>query len=404
MEVRELFLGERSKRSEYRLIRRIGRGGYGETFLAQTRDKRRHILKRVSLETIERQDMFTELEILKHLSSGGCKHGVLCYEDYFFDFSDCSFYIVTEEFEDSIDVFEFAETLNEDTSIIEIVNIMKNISDSIKYLHDNGVGHNDIKLENLLINPVTLDTMIIDFGLSCANLQQTEETDERIGCKWGGTYDYMAPEMLKYKLRGISTTINLEMIKMADIFSLGVVFWILINRSFPYIPIESPREFKRGMNTKRIVIMDRQYKIQSLLNFWETNKNLDFDYPNIKEYNKTNDEIVRNIYNKLNKMINKMFDLDPNKRPKINEIVKELNELYGIQMQQISNLPQIQVQLKEKEHEMEMKKDGDLLNRIDDLINDLRKSIDAVDIQETKAKENGSDESQFSYGKYYGSK
>lgn len=401
MEIRQLFLGERGKRSEYRLIRRIGKGGYGETFLAQTRDKRMHVLKRVSLETIERQDMFTELEILKHLSSGGCQRGVLCYEDYFFDFSDCSFYIVTEEFEDSMELFEFSETLNMDTSIIEIVKIMSNISDSIKYLHDNGVGHNDIKLENLLINPVTLDTMIIDFGLSCMkeSEQEQEQSEQENSCKWGGTYEYMAPEMLKYKLTGIKTDIDLEMIKRADIFSLGVVFWVLINRDFPYIAIDSPRQIKRGMDKNRIVIMDRQYKVQSLLNFWETNTDLKFNYTNIEEYRRTNNKIIKDIYEKLNKTVKKMLSIDPNNRPNINEIIKELNEFqitFNLEQTSKFNLPQTQVQLKNENE------NDNLLNRIDDLINDLRKSIDAVDTQETKSKENGSDDSEFSYGKYYG--
>ena len=146
MEVRDFFLNERSKLSKYRLIKKLGAGAYGQTYIAETRDKRRHILKRVSIKNMEEQNMFIELEILKKLSEGGCKNGILCYEDYFFDLGDCSFYIVTEEFEDSMELFEYIQTLGLNQSLGETIEIMINLADSIKYLHNNDIGHNDIKL------------------------------------------------------------------------------------------------------------------------------------------------------------------------------------------------------------------------------------------------------------------
>lgn len=52
----------------------------------------------------------------------------------------------------------------------------------LKYMHENGVAHRDIKADNILLQNMEGDPMIIDFGLSNA---------VSIQC---GTTSYMAPE------------------------------------------------------------------------------------------------------------------------------------------------------------------------------------------------------------------
>ncbi len=83
---------------------------------------------------------------------------------------------------------------------------------ALDYLHNKGFAHRDIKLENLIfITPGTLDMKIADFGLS-ENLSKHKCLFKRCG-----TPGYVAPEILQ----------DLDYSFKCDIFSSGIIFWIL---------------------------------------------------------------------------------------------------------------------------------------------------------------------------------
>lgn len=48
----------------------------------------------------------------------------------------------------------------------EVKNIFTKIVKSVEYMHDMGVIHRDLKLDNILIDRETKQTKIIDFGFS----------------------------------------------------------------------------------------------------------------------------------------------------------------------------------------------------------------------------------------------
>ena len=111
-------------------------------------------------------------------------------------------------------------------------------------MHDNGILHLDIKLENILvlcnrkltfdnlidlfevekshselIQALELDIRIIDFGFSCY-------VSENICRKSCGTLNYVAPEMYND---------NLTLGPHSDIYSLGVLVFFLTFQIFPYL-------------------------------------------------------------------------------------------------------------------------------------------------------------------------
>lgn len=110
-----------------------------------------------------------------------------------------------------------------------LLRIMHNILKAMYNLHKLGIGHGDIKPDNILINPDTYDIQIIDFGLAC--------TDQ---CKTKGTLIYNSPEVLQ-NLDQIS---SVKRIQKSDVFSLGIVFFRLANGTFPY-----PNELLRDIRT-----------------------------------------------------------------------------------------------------------------------------------------------------------
>ena len=85
------------------------------------------------------------------------------------------------------------------------------------HIHAQGIVHRDIKLENILIDK-DLTIKIADFGLATSG--DTDRLTEFVGSK-----GYMAPEITeKREYNGAE----------ADIFSLGVVLFILVIGLAPF--------------------------------------------------------------------------------------------------------------------------------------------------------------------------
>ena len=89
--------------------------------------------------------------------------------------------------------------------------------ESVGYLHERGIAHRDLKMENLLLDD-QLNLKLVDFGLSVtedvSNLKQ-----------WCGTPAYACPQILEQKAYDG---------KQADIFSLGVIVWCIVTGRKPF--------------------------------------------------------------------------------------------------------------------------------------------------------------------------
>lgn len=88
----------------------------------------------------------------------------------------------------------------------------------LKYLHENGIAHRDLKCENVLLTK-DYNILITDFGFSkyCVEGEMSQT--------YCGSATYAAPEILggvPYKP------------KIADVWSLGIVLFVMLNASFPF--------------------------------------------------------------------------------------------------------------------------------------------------------------------------
>lgn len=93
---------------------------------------------------------------------------------------------------------------------------------AVKILHDNNIAHLDIKLENFLFFPEQNQPVkICDFGHSLKLLSKNSLASIS-DC---GTFYYKAPELYKNKYCNPF---------IADIWSLGVTFHVLLTQSWPY--------------------------------------------------------------------------------------------------------------------------------------------------------------------------
>jgi len=95
----------------------------------------------------------------------------------------------------------------------EAFGIIKQLLETVKYLHEIGIVHRDLKPENILVNTSSGTPVIkvADFGLS----KLVSPNDSlKLAC---GTLAYVAPEVLQ------GTGYN----QKADLWSLGVISYLL---------------------------------------------------------------------------------------------------------------------------------------------------------------------------------
>ncbi|XP_059173789.1 serine/threonine-protein kinase 33-like isoform X2 [Physella acuta] len=96
--------------------------------------------------------------------------------------------------------------------------VMSSLAEAIKYLHQQGILHRDLKLENILLaddpsESNRIHIKVSDFGLST---QQTSSTFENMQEQYCGTPSYMAPEM------------NSTYSYPVDVWAMGIIMYYLL--------------------------------------------------------------------------------------------------------------------------------------------------------------------------------
>lgn len=105
---------------------------------------------------------------------------------------------------------------------------------AIQFLHDIGIAHRDLKMENVMIskkgcNDSVLQIKIIDFGLSKQFDPDDISTDKFTGLV--GTPHYLAPEVL-----------NQSYSEKCDIWAIGIIAYLLFSQG--QYPFEGSNEVK----------------------------------------------------------------------------------------------------------------------------------------------------------------
>jgi len=116
--------------------------------------------------------------------------------------------------------------------------VLPKLVDAVECLHQHGIAHRDIKIENIMINPVTMDLRLIDFGF--ARKEGTSILK--------GTAAYIAPDMFGPEKTPVFT---MEQLKQFDLWSLGITIYLCIHRGFPR-ELYRPRKITPTDNVKDI--------------------------------------------------------------------------------------------------------------------------------------------------------
>ena len=161
-----------------------------------------------------------EIEVLKM-----CQHPNIIKLLDIFENSDNYFIVI--EYMEGKDLFDYIQKRNFVLTETRVKNLVCQLIIATRYIHDFGIVHRDLKLENIMMSDVTnyAKPKLVDFGL--ARIISPNET----ATEPFGTLGYVAPEVLKKKPYSFS----------CDVWSIGCIMHALLTGSLPF-DHESQRE------------------------------------------------------------------------------------------------------------------------------------------------------------------
>ena len=221
--------------SQYQIKGKIGEGMFGKVKLGihlLTKEKvaikifdKGKIKNEKEVEYIER-----EISILKKLNHYNTikLYNIIQNENFIF---------LIQEYVPNGELLHFLEN-PENMNLTEnhICKIYQQIISGIEYLHDIGIAHSDLKLENILLNR-DKNIKIIDFGLSN---KYNKENGELLQSSCGSPC-YAAPEMIKgIQYHGLDT----------DIWSSGILLYLMLCKSFPFNDKNNSKLYQKILSGK----------------------------------------------------------------------------------------------------------------------------------------------------------
>ncbi len=122
-------------------------------------------------------------------------------------------------------------------AVSEVLNITRQLAETLQYVHDQGIVHRDLKPENILITPDG-QVKLADFGIALRMASRRLTFNHLTNAV--GTPDYMAPEQVRGE-RGDNRT---------DIYALGVVLYELLAGRVPYPTTDALEAMRRKVQTE----------------------------------------------------------------------------------------------------------------------------------------------------------
>ncbi|HEV2350979.1 MAG TPA: tetratricopeptide repeat protein [Terriglobia bacterium] len=221
----------------YRLLQKLGEGGMGQVWLAE---QSAPVRRQVALKLIK-VGMYDD-GVLKRFQSERQSLAIMDHPSIakVFDAGstpDGQPYFVME-YVAGVPITEYCDQKR--LSIRERLELFIKVCEGVQHAHLKAIIHRDLKPANILVADVDGKPVprIIDFGLAKAATPQTD--DETILTRVGtfvGTPGYMSPEQADASVQDVDTR--------TDVYSLGVVLYVLMTGSMPFDPKKGVHEVLR---------------------------------------------------------------------------------------------------------------------------------------------------------------
>uniref|UniRef100_A0AAR2IJT9 Serine/threonine-protein kinase PLK n=1 Tax=Pygocentrus nattereri TaxID=42514 RepID=A0AAR2IJT9_PYGNA len=203
----------------------LGKGGFARCYeMTDLANNRMYAVKVIPQSRVskphQREKITNEIELHKTLQH---KH-VVKFSHHFEDQDNIYIFLELCSRKSLAHIWKARHTLTDP----EVRYYLRQIISGLKYLHNKGILHRDLKLGNFFVNE-NMDLRLGDFGLA-AKLETVEQRKKTI-C---GTPNYLAPEVLNRQGHGTES----------DVWSLGCVMYTLLCGNPPFETLDLKETYK----------------------------------------------------------------------------------------------------------------------------------------------------------------
>ena len=225
----------------YEIIRNIGEGGMANVYLAYDIILNRNVAVKVLRGDLSDDEKFVR-RFQREANAASSLHHPNIVEMYDVGEDNGKYYIVMEYLDGR--TLKSLVKRRGALTVLEVVDIMTQLTSAISCAHDKYIIHRDIKPQNVMILEDG-KVKITDFGIAMAlNSQDLTQTNSVMG-----SVHYLAPE----QARGGASTIK------CDIYSLGILMFELLTGRVPF----------KGDNAVEIAIKHMKDEIPSVRSYNE---------------------------------------------------------------------------------------------------------------------------------------
>jgi serine/threonine protein kinase len=193
----------------------IDEGSFADILLASNESGTKVVIKRMSKLRARRELALKEVKagrLLRFIE------GIPTFHEFYED--EQYFYLVFD-FVNGVNLFSMLEDRNmKPMAEHDAQGLFRQLIKTVQHAHSRGVFHLDLKLENLMLDNKG-SPKVIDWGLCSFAHNLSDDTVDGSS----GSVEYCSPEVLR---RGAYSG------RSADVFSLGVVLYILLFAEFPW--------------------------------------------------------------------------------------------------------------------------------------------------------------------------
>lgn len=205
---------------DYEVVKKLGQGGFGTTYLA-IKDGKEYVVKEM-----KSKDASDEYSALTSLGYNCIKH-INCPVELIKSSGDVSYLITLFIPGKDLDYY-----VKNTVSQKFINDMMKQLLSAISFIHSEGIAHRDIKPGNIMYVEPTNTFFLIDFGIACFPPKGGRGIYCPLACT--GTPLFMHPSYLEQCNLNRSDASFFEILKRNDRFALGVTFFLIIEKTYPW--------------------------------------------------------------------------------------------------------------------------------------------------------------------------
>lgn len=230
---------------EFRVIRRLGRGGMAEVYLAEQQSLKRHVAVKVLRTDLlsDSDDTMLKRFQLEAAAAAGLSHPNIV-QIYMIGEHDGVHYIA-QEYVQGHNLKEFIGRKGPPDARVGL-HIMRQIAAALQAAHEAGIVHRDIKPENILMTRKG-DVKVADFGLARLVQPESDQQLTQAGITMG-TPLYMSPEQISGEVVDHRT----------DIYSFGVTCYHMFAGRPPFTADTSMGLAAKHLNATPSPLSDRR--------------------------------------------------------------------------------------------------------------------------------------------------